>query len=157
MTTIVWDGKTLAADRQCTWDDLKSVVNKLDEIQGFLFGCAGKYAYAQNMIEWYRAGANPDDFPETNKGEDGVDMLVITPDREIFVYGESPYPMVFTQSEKIAIGTGKGIAYGAMAMGATAVQAVRIASKYDVNTGMGIDTLTLPMKKARKRAPSKFR
>lgn len=157
MTTIVWDGEILASDKQCSWDNLKTTVTKISEVDGFLFGCAGNYAHAQTLIEWFMSGADPKTFPDCQKGDDHVDMLVITPDRDIHIYGQSPYPMDFTETQKVAIGSGSEFALGAMAMGADAVQAVEVASAHDINTGQGIDILNLPEKSLVKRIAKKLK
>ena len=42
-----------------------------------------------------------------------------------------------------AIGQGSHFAYGAMAMGASAEQAVEVANKFSIYCGIGVDTYTL--------------
>ncbi len=42
-----------------------------------------------------------------------------------------------------AIGSGSGIALGAMAAGKTAAEAVEIAARFDSGTGNGVDVLEL--------------
>jgi hypothetical protein len=43
MTVIVWDGKTLAADKQATQADLKRKVTKIHRLRGHLVGVSGDW------------------------------------------------------------------------------------------------------------------
>ena len=145
MTIIVWDGKTLAADKQTTMFGQKVKHCKIQKWKGNLFGCSGTGVLNEAMMEWFKDGANPELFPENIEigSDENCHMLVITPEAQILYYEECPYPMDFTQNGKLAIGCGAPYAYGAMSMGADAIRAAEVACENDANCGMGIDTLTL--------------
>lgn len=144
MTIIVWDGKTLAADKQMTNGGLKHKATKIFKIDGHLVGVTGDFDYAQAMLEWFRNGAKPESFPDHQKEDSKfVGMLVITPNKQILKYERSPYPIDFTECGVTCIGSGRDYAYGALYMGATAYRAVEAACQYDTHCGMGIDVLTL--------------
>lgn len=143
MTIIVWDGKTLAADKQVSDGDVKVKVTKIRKIRGALCGAAGDWDYAQALFNWFKDGAIPDNYPDSQKDkDDSVEMLVITSDKRILKYEQSPYPMDFTEAGKHACGSGAEVAYGAMVMGADAIRAVEVASEMLTTCGMGVDTLT---------------
>lgn len=144
MTVIVWDGVTLAADKQATQSDLGRKVKKIRRIRGNLVGVSGQWDLAQEMFDWFAQGAKREAWPATQRTDDKwVGLLVITPRRRILKYESSPIPIDFTVERRYAFGSGRDFAYGAMAMGASAREAVLVASKYDINCGMGVDTLML--------------
>jgi ATP-dependent protease HslVU (ClpYQ) peptidase subunit len=144
MTVIVWDGVTLAADKQATQSDLARRVKKIRRIRGNLVGASGQWDLAQEMFDWFAQGAKRETWPATQRTDDKwVGLLVITPSRKILKYESSPIPIDFTANRRYAFGSGRDFAYGAMEMGADARAAVLAASKFDINCGMGVDTLTL--------------
>lgn len=145
MTVIVWDGKTLAADKQTTMYGQKIKSTKIFKWKGHLLGCSGTGVLNEAMMEWFRDGANPELFPENIEmgSDENCHMVVITPDAQILYYEECAYPLDFTENKIFAIGSGASYAYAAMAMGADAVKAVEITSQINVDCGLGIDTLTL--------------
>ncbi len=143
MTIIVWDGVTLAADKQSTTAGLKRRVTKIFEINGNLVGFSGDWDYAQALKRWFMNGCKPEEHPKHQDHNDNwVGMLVITPSKQVFKYERSPYPMDFTEAGAHCIGSGRDYAYGALAMGADARTAVKVACTLDTGCGMGIDFLT---------------
>lgn len=144
MTTLVWDGKTLAADRQANVVGMRRQVCKILKLpsNGGLVGFSGDFDLAQDMHNWLYDGALPKSFPESQKIDDKmVNTLWIPSPDKIFVFERSPYPIDFSANKVICMGSGRDFAYGALEMGADAVRAVEIANKYDVGSGMGVDTL----------------
>ena len=143
MTIIVWDGKTLAADKQATNSGLKRAVTKIYNINGNLVGFSGDWDYAQSMKQWLQDGAYPDKFPKHQEDDNKwVGVLLVTPDKKVYKYERSSTPMDFTEGGCMCIGSGRDFAFGALAMGADAKKAVEIACLYEASCGMGIDTLT---------------
>ena len=143
MTVIVWDGTTLAADKQATNSGLKCKVTKIHRINGHLIGFSGEFDYAQAMRKWFESGADVEKFPKHQEDSDKwVGMLVITPDKRVLKYERSPIPMDFTENKVLCMGSGRDFAFGALAMGADAVKAVQITCTYEASCGMGVDVLT---------------
>lgn len=143
MSVVVWDGRTLAADKQSTTDGLKRKTTKIYKINGDLVGFTGAWDLAQTIKQWYANGAKPDEWPDFQANDDKwVGILAITSSGKVHKYERSPYPMDYTKAGAMCIGSGRDYAYGALAMGADARQAVLIAIKYDAGCGMGVDTLT---------------
>ncbi|MFZ6813556.1 hypothetical protein ACO0K3_03745 [Undibacterium sp. Rencai35W] len=142
MTTIAWDGKTLAADKRCTSDGVISVVTKLYKVKGCLLAAAGDFDRIQEMIHWFRKGCMPSNLPLFQRDNaDFVGLIVIRPDKKIYRYDRGPYPHKY-ESPTIAIGSGGNFALAAMHLGCTAVDAVRVACEFDCYSGNGIDTLS---------------
>lgn len=149
MTIIVWDGKTLAADKQTTDGGQKIKCTKIFKWKGHLIGGSGTAVLNEAMFEWFKDGADHSSFPDYINLDDDNDchMLVITPKGKILNYENNPYPMDYTENKVFCIGCGSPYAYAALSMGADAKRAVEVAIENDANCGMGIDTLTLEKRK----------
>lgn len=135
MGVIVWDGKTLAADRRAVQGGTIRIVNKLRRLRGHLVACDGDWDRAQEMFHWFEQGADPEKAPPfMRSNDDWVPMLVITPDKKVLKYERSPYPMDFTltvdEHSCYAMGSGHAFAMGAAIYGATAIEAARLASVF---------------------------
>lgn len=141
MTTIAWDGETLAADKQMTVGSLTMVTQKIIKHGSQLIGKAGSAELTECMLQWYLRGRDVDKFPDLKKdGRSGI-LLIIYPDGNIEKFSQqSPYPIKLPP-QKISIGSGSDIAMTAMYLGRSAVSAVEIASELDPHTGNGIDVL----------------
>lgn len=142
MTTIAWDGKTLAADRRTSFGSRITTVTKAHRVNGHLVAGAGITAQINEMIVWFRDGANPATFPAAQRGDDAVSLLVITPAREVHLYCNTPYPLVI-EDKFTAIGSGSEFALAAMHCGKSAVEAVEVAAVFDSATGGGVNILHL--------------
>ena len=145
MTTIAWDGKTLAGDSRANSGNVKFKVSKIRRHRGHLIGFAGPLDLAEEVFAWFKAGANPEDFPPAQTDEDvRTDFLVITPKKKIHLYQKSPYPVDYSNNAIFAIGSGRDFALAAMHLGKTADQAVAVAGLFDHGTNAeGVETLCL--------------
>lgn len=144
MTTIAWDGKTLAADRQITYD--KTVEGEVTKIykrkkDGALCAVAGNLPIAIRFVRWFLAGGKGEP-PELEKGTATATSFVIYSPELMVKYSNTGWYEVELPNP-FADGSGWELALGAMAAGATAEQAVHIASRFDTATGKNIDTLEL--------------
>jgi 20S proteasome alpha/beta subunit len=143
VTCIVWDGKTLAADKRCSYGGMICTVTKIFRVDDLLVGGAGDFPFVLAMVDWVRRGRHADDFPVMQSSkEDWQPLLVIESDGRQFIYERTPYPIHYEQ-KCMVIGSGREYARAALYMGATAAEAVAVASALDVNCGNGIDTLEL--------------
>lgn len=148
MTVIVWDGKTLAADKRATQSDLARTVTKIRRIRGHLCAVAGDWDLAQEQFEWFANGADPSNIPPYFRNKDDwVAFVAITPTGRVLKYERSPLPMDFTESVRkegfFCFGSGRDFAIGALSMGADARTAVKVAIMHCPSCGNGVDTLTL--------------
>lgn len=140
MTTIAWDGETLAADRQTTAGGTPYPTTKVFEAlapdgERWIYGCAGISGQCQEFTRRVNAGQALPTFTD-------IAVLAINSRGEVWFATEA---MMWErkQVERWAVGSGSDYALGAMAAGATAEHAVRIASSLDVNTGLGVDVIAL--------------
>lgn len=145
MTTIAWDGITLAAD-SCSWSGparrrvLKVFKIKSADGRKYLVAFAGSGALAIAARNWMRGdGGRPEprDFMEQKDLENQF-ALVIDDKRQVWqLSGQLVYSRM---RERIyAFGGGHEFAWGALEAGATATQAVRIAIKRSDMAGLGVD------------------
>lgn len=148
MTTIAWDGKTLAADKRTSFGCMHATVTKVHRMpigpyQGALVAGAGPALLIQEMLRWIATGAEPQTFPAANRNEDKCCcILMVTPEGRLLYFDSTPDPMTI-ENEKWAIGSGRDFAMAAMFLGKDAIEAVVIASALDISTGNGFDSLTL--------------
>lgn len=146
MTTIVWDGHTLAADRQVNSSCTPQAVQKIFIVNlpegKHLVGLAGSFALAMEMLHWFTQGAIPDLFPPAARGEDGGCMMVITPEKKILRYEDGPFPFEFA-GPRAAAGDGAPLGLLAMHLGNSAVQAIFNSQLFTVNSGLGISCACL--------------
>lgn len=70
MTTIVWDGRTLAADRCRTNGNTKEPAKKLFRCGGYVFGAVGSMYDAPAVARWLESDAGT--------GQ-GIDAIVVVP------------------------------------------------------------------------------
>jgi ATP-dependent protease HslVU (ClpYQ) peptidase subunit len=143
MTVIVWDGTTLAADRQCTVSsNFKTTLTKIFRLTEGLIGFAGNCEQVPVLLQWFLDGCIPDLYPEYQADKDtATECIVVLPDGKILLYDANHLP-IYIEAPCFAIGSGAQFAMGAMRQGATAEEAVKIAIHYDVFCGNGITSLT---------------
>lgn len=138
MTIVVWDGSTLAVDRGVTDGFTMWEQDKAWKVGDIVITGAGHMAQVVAMRDWYARGANPDDFPHTQRVGDSWCELIVVSKAGLIRYERTHIPFEHGHN-KCAFGSGKDFAYGALAMGATAEQAVSIANHFSIHCGMGVD------------------
>lgn len=140
MSVIVWDGKTLAADRRATNSNLSRTTSKITKHGDLLIGSTGTYSSSQAITNWVIEGCILEKFPSSWVHED-TNVWVINRNGTVAKFEDSPFPVMY-RDKVFAEGSGRDLAYGALAMGADAVKAVEVACVYDIYCGGGIDTLS---------------
>lgn len=142
MTTVAWDGVTLAADRQVTFGN--SADCETTKIargpDGSLIGIVGRLQIGAALLRWFAAGRK-DERPALGDGDDGVQAIIINADGTLELHDRAGWAEI--TAPKYALGSGCEYAFGAMAMGADAVRAVYIAALYDTKTSNVTDALKL--------------
>jgi hypothetical protein len=142
MTVIAWDGKTLASDRQGTSAGMRRITRKIYRVSDGLVAITGGGIHGHQLLDWFRGERNPEKWP-TLKGDE-VAYIMHFSTKGVFVYaGDLPPFGEPVLSPFIAFGSGRDYAMAAMHLGKTAAEAIEIANLFDVNCGMGVDTLTL--------------
>lgn len=147
MTTIAFDGETLAADRKMA--DRYNVQKIFKVPQGYAAGC-GDYDYVVEIVEWLANGADRNNLPtlkdKNDDDEAAAEVIIVTPKGKVIWLSWPFLRMVRLSEKKVAYGSGGDIALGAMAAGASAKQAVAIACRFDPDTGQGIDAVQVVKK-----------
>ena len=140
MTTIAWDGKTVAADWQCGFH--KTQVPKIERVKGGIAGGAGQSNLCAMIPEYFN---DERDRLKYRQAADQIDkdvtiLRVIDEDSaELWMHGTYGAPRIV--HPPFAIGSGSEYAMGAMAMGASAAEAVKVAHRFDQHTGREVDVL----------------
>jgi 20S proteasome alpha/beta subunit len=146
MSVIAWDGKTLAADKRASFGTTIRTTTKIFRHGNALLAYAGDSAHGEEVRAWWMRGADPDDFPRSQRDKDDwAGLLVIRRGEHgpvIARYERTPYPIYF-EDEHFSIGSGREFALAAMYLGCDARRAVEVACALDSGCGNGIDTLTL--------------
>lgn len=146
MTTIAYRDGVMAADMMMTRgnEPVYGVV-KVFRTKHFLVGMSGSFVNVQpfrEMIEsWETPGSDPTDLwrcwnDEAPDFQNGVCATIVNEYGDIFSVVDAPPVRIPAQFD--AIGSGACYAMGAMGMGASAAEAVRVAKRFDVNTGGNI-------------------
>lgn len=140
MTTIAFKNGVLAADTR--WSDegrSDDYSPKIWRVGKVLIGACGSRSAAAKFRQWVLDGMNGNSPYEGNPIGNG--MLVAPGGKLVCWCGAGPWPVV--SMPFYALGSGTHYAQGAMAAGATAEEAVRIASRYDQATGGELTVLHL--------------
>ena len=141
MTTIAYRDGIIAADSRTTWNGGHlGDVTKIAKNGKILAGSAGSASQCKLFLDWVLSGMMGDQ-PKLVADDYELDAFVALPDGKIvFFNGQSSFPL---KARFYACGSGYQYALGAMSMGATAEEAVRIAAQHDTKTGGEIQTLTV--------------
>jgi hypothetical protein len=165
MTTIAWDGKSLAADSRATEADgsartdrfvkLYRVQCKVDPIRGEVLMAAAGCEFAGELFrQWLERGGNPDLVERGVRDDDEVG----SPIDVLLVHASGAYTanhlccFIKVRDQRWAHGTGRQGALCLMARGDDAAAAVRGVRKFDNATGGRVVSMTLKgPKRARKK------
>jgi len=137
VTTVAYRDGILAADRQCSYHCMP--VAKIRRLKdGSLVGMAGNGPACEEAVSWLDCGGQK---PVIDKDRPFT-LLRLYVNGRVEKIEDLNYPLQILLPY-FAIGSGADYAMGAMAHGATAEEAVLIATKHDESTGGGVDTLAL--------------
>ena len=157
MTTIAWRDQTLAADRLANSGDVTRLTTKLRLLKDAqnkvwaVVAWVGTEAQGLTLADWYNDGtvhADQQDWPDFQKTEEWTRLIVMkwmaSKHRvSIVEYEKLPIGIEVSQDNQCwAWGSGREFALGAMAHGASPVEAVEIASRFDPFSGGGVDEYT---------------
>lgn len=145
MTTIAYRNGVLAGDTRVTSDDtiLPGWERKVFRLpDGGLFASADDVEGGELLLRAMRKGHPPPRLPENEH----VDAILIKPDGKMFFYEGNIW--IRYRAPYCAIGTGRPYALGAMARGASAIDAVRIGMKFDAHSGGRVQSLRLKRRRA---------
>lgn len=152
MTTIAWDGVTLAADTQVTNNNVRGLYHKIHALpSGDVVAGCGLTAEVLEGVDWLIAGeeGEPPELCEST-------LIRLNADGRCWIY-IGKMKKIPAQSVD-AWGSGGDFALAALTLGKTAKEAVIFASDFCVYTNNKVDTVTFkPVKgkPARKTAKKK--
>jgi len=141
MTTIAYKDGVLAADTLCVNGHIRSgfVTKIIRGPNGELGGAAGNAGYNRLFQDWV-AGGRVGDAPIPKQDDECRDLgFVVLPDGVIEQH--EPEGLNLIRADMYAAGSGRNVAQGAMAAGASAEEAVRIAIGLDCYSGGEITVL----------------
>lgn len=139
MTTIAWDGKTLAADTLSVSSAFCRDVDKLWSIgKDVIYGGAGYYQDVLAVRNW---------LMDKDIGEPEVDenFCAIIIRNEICYRMESGLLEMPVKENYHAVGSGAPFAVVAMFLGKSSTEAVEIAAQFDEMTGGSITSISAPV------------
>lgn len=142
MTTIAWDGKTLAADKRSSCGTLIVTTTKIRRVGAALVGWTGDQDAGELMAKWFADGADPAKWPEHQKDKEMWSRLIVVDASGARFYERLPVAIA-VEDRFAAWGSGRDFAYAAMYLGESARKAVEIACVFDSGSGNGIDELSL--------------
>jgi len=143
MTVIVWDGVTLAADKQANYGGMRRTVTKIFKTDHGLVGCAGEISFGLSMVDWINSGMIKDQYPVHQKDKDDWQtVILVTNDKRILMFERTPHPIEYFD-KFTAIGSGREYATASLHCGKSARESVEIACLFDTDCGCGIDEITL--------------
>lgn len=141
-TCVAYRDGVMAADTLAGYDDLKVMTDiKVHEFDGgiegtYLIGMSGAYCPSIDLFKSVWFGGEKD----TNIGTFDFTYLVVNPNKEVIMLDQRMDPMT-PNVPFIAIGSGGAYAMGAMEMGASAEEAVRVAIKWAPGVGGDVKCL----------------
>ncbi len=141
MTTIAWDGRTLAADTRATNNGYPSSHSKIYALpDGRHYAGCGSAGDVIRIVEWLQTGGKNADSPTFEDG--GSWGIVVGPGELWSVQGKRP-TLIPIRDAFLADGSGRDFAIAAMAFGKTAREAVEFAMRFDVFTGGAVDVVEI--------------
>jgi hypothetical protein len=132
MTTIAWDGATLASDSACTASFLSYGHEKIFASQDktSLYAVCGEMAMALAFVRWL--DSDSDKYPDSVSGDWAVlDYDIATQNMTLYTNSEHGMPVY----APFAMGSGASYAQTAMVLGFTAEEAVTVAIELDGSSG----------------------
>lgn len=146
MTTIAWDGITLAADSLSCSNGQRSRVRKLRRCEdGRLIAAAGESGAVAAYLNWLERCVPLEPAPMRpsfqHDADDCVHALEIMPDGT--VWRHERFAPFIVEERSTAIGSGAAYALGAMAAGKSAPEAVVIACELHSGSALPMDSLRL--------------
>lgn len=142
MSVLVWDGKTLATDRAANDGINRWLVQKIWFRSGNIVAAIGSSSVVSRFLSWYDDQTNLK-FPSYSGN--ALNAVVVGE------HGLSRYLPGGEQQDHghniLALGEGRDFAYGALALGHTAIEAVRAANMYSLTCGLGIAAYSVETQK----------
>lgn len=142
MTAIAWDGCSIAADKMMCVGDTPMVTTKLRKValdgNEYIIGVTGGLYYGLALLDWWVMGADPGKWPSFQATDNWTRLIIAPIGGKPYWFGRMPYP-IMCDNHFAAWGSGRELALGALAMGASAKEAVEVANRLGLYSGLGVD------------------
>lgn len=144
MTTIATDHKIIATDTQILyWGYLRGKTTKINHLpEGTIIACAGSGDSEWRAMQFFSDPLWPGKDPILFRGEDDAFEAILWWNKRLYVCCSSTVPNPLLDPY-FAVGSGAAYAMAAMALGKSPIEAVKFASKFDVNTNNKVKTCLL--------------
>ncbi len=146
MTTIVYKDGILATDSRLSANGaLISDTNiKAIKTRKYIAAASGDGGMCDMFLEWARLDFNERAKPDVPYGIDIDDFEGMHWDKQgnLTIYNGTLLPTYVGKVDYYTSGSGGDVAKGALLMGASAIEAVEIAKKVDMNSGGAVQTVT---------------
>jgi len=154
MTTVAWDGRTLAVDRRIVAGEhyRSGTKFRVATVAGanVVMAYTGFVECGQLMMDWFESGAKKEDFPACQQDKDDWARLIVAQAVQ-HSYGWTPVVYYYDsypsrqdiEDSHAAWGSGSECALAAMYCGKDATEAVEIAARFVATTGNGWDAATM--------------
>lgn len=142
MTTIAYRDGVLAADMLIAYSSFTNGRrNKIRKMPNHVVAMAGEVWLREPLEEWVVDGCQKTEVPDILlDNDDKFSALILPRDNSQRVYQFDKGFLVPVFADYIAIGSGAMFAIGAMAHGASAMEAVTAACKHDKASGLPISS-----------------
>lgn len=148
MTIIAYRKGVMASDTKLSAGGLNwSNCTKIKKVKGWLIGAAGPWDASEAFMAHFDPIAHIKTLkitlpPATDK-DDAMCAIMVSPKGKIYYTEAGGVIGTLRTQGFIAIGSGEGIAMAGMEMGATAIEAVKLAMKYNVYCGGRVHKIKL--------------
>ena len=138
MSVVAWDGKNLAADKLMCGNDCTRTTTKIFRVKDAVIAFTGDIACGLILLDWYKDGCKKEDYPAFQTDKEDWTRMIIADKKGCRFYEKYPIA-IEVEDPYSAWGSGRDFAMGALAMGATAGEAVKVASMFCLSCGGGTD------------------
>lgn len=158
MSVVVYRDGILAADRLACYGNVKEMRSKLfviddpaagrlpypDGDKAIAIAYVGGVSSGQFLVNWYKTGADADKWPwslqlDEKEGAYLVLLRKLKGEPRVSWYEASPSLIPFPRGNFVAFGSAADMAYGALEMGASAIDAVLACCRRHNTVGGGCD------------------
>lgn len=143
MTTVCFKSGILAFDSKISASgEFSGYGIKGRNVGKFLAAGCGSYEDLCAFLDWLESGGKQEDRKKFGIDRDlNISAITVNKKGSVYQYDGRLYP--YSIDHKFySIGSGASYALGAMEHGASAIEAVKIAAKYDSNTGGRVNSLS---------------
>lgn len=142
MTTFAYRDGVLVSDTAISYSEMVcGQTIKIAQRKGYFAAACGSAAISQTFVRWFQNGMVGDPPSMENKSYQ-ASAYIFCPDDKIISF--EPSGMHWHTAPYVADGSGSKLAYGVMANGGTAVEAIEAACKHDIFTREPITILKRP-------------